>query len=250
MRHAEVRFYSELNDFLPPSRRQQIIPYTFNGSPSIKDVIEALGVPHAEVEVILVNGNSVDFSYRLAEGDQVSVYPVFESLHISPILRLRDQPLRNIRFVLDGHLHRLAVYLRLLGFDSLWRQDFADQELASISFSEKRVLLTRDIGLLKRKLIERGYWIRSVMPRDQIDEVLRRFDLFQSARPFERCLRCNSIIERIRKETVEERLKPEIRSYYSEFFECPGCKRVYWKGPHYRKMKELVQSVLSTEGAL
>src|SRR5262249_31383318 len=156
MNRACFRFYAELNDFLPPGRRGVTFTYSFEGSPSIKDLIEALGVPHTEVDLILVNGESVDFAYRVREGDRISVYPVFESLDITPLLRVRPRPLRETRFVLDTHLGRLAAYLRLLGFDTLYRNDAGDDELARISSGEGRILLTRDRGLLKRSQVTHG----------------------------------------------------------------------------------------------
>ena len=183
MSQVTFRFYAELNDFLPPPRRMVSFTHTFAGSVSVKDMIESLGVPHTEVDLILANGRSVDFTYLVAGGDRLSVYPVFESLDITPVLRVRPQPLRQTRFVLDTHLGRLASYLRLLGFDTLYRNDYADEELAHISSREKRILLTRDRGLLKRSEVTHGYCLRSTVSAEQLREVVQRFDLAGSARP-------------------------------------------------------------------
>ena len=150
MYFAKFRFYAELNDFLPRHEKHIFFQHSFSGNPSIKDTIEAIGVPHTEVDLIIVNGVSVDFSYLLQDEDRVSVYPVFESIDITQALRVRPQPLREIRFVLDIHLGRLAGYLRMLGFDTLYRNDYRDEELAYVSSQEERILLTRDRGLLKR----------------------------------------------------------------------------------------------------
>ncbi len=158
---AVFRFYAELNDFLPRIRRFKDAPYRFENSQTIKDAIEAQGVPHTEVELILVNGELRDFGYHLHPSDRVSVYPVFESLDVSELLRVRPEPLREVRFVLDAHLGRLAVYLRLLGFDTMYRNDIGDEELARISRDEGRILLTRDRGLLKRSAVMHGYAISS-----------------------------------------------------------------------------------------
>ena len=247
MNRAHFRFYAELNDLLPVERRMVSFAYSFQVSPSVKDAIEALGVPHTEVDLILVNGISVDFAYRLLGDDRVSVYPVFESLDIAPLLRVRPRPLRRTRFVLDTHLGRLAAYLQMLGFDTLYRNDYEDEELARISSEEERILLTRDRGLLKRQAVSRGYCIRSTAVRQQLVEVVQRFDLSGSATPFHRCMRCNGTIEPVEKEEIVDRLPPRTRESYSQFGICTGCGRIYWKGSHYERMQEMVRAVLGDE---
>lgn len=244
MNSARFRFYAELNYFLPRELRQKDFRYTFEGKPAVKDAIEALGVPHTEVDLILANGVSEDFCYHLQDGDRISVYPVFESLDIIPVVRVRPQPLRETRFVLDTHLGRLAGYLRLLGFDAIYRNDFEDKELASISRRKKRVLLTRDRGLLKRSEVTHGYCVRETSSyRKQIVEVLRRFDLFGSIKPFQRCLRCNGLLERVSKEEISDRLQPKTKRYYNQFWQCQTCDQVYWKGSHYQRMKEFIDRI-------
>lgn len=244
MKRAEVRFYSELNDFVAPWRRGRTTAYAFDVSGSVKDLIEALGVPHTEVDLVLANGESVDFAYRVKDGDRISVYPPFEALDISPQLRLRPRPLRDLRFVADAHLGRLAAYLRMVGFDTAYRNDFKDEEVASISANEKRILLTRDRGLLKRNIVTRGYCVRTTSPRDQLTEVLRRFDLAASIAPFQRCVHCNGLLQPTRKELISDRLEPETKQYFEEFSMCPSCDRIYWKGSHYRRMQRLIESVI------
>ncbi len=243
---AYFRFYAELNDFLPAERRQRTFIHPFELSGSIKDMIEALGVPHTEVDLILVNGRSVDFSYLVRDGDRISVYPVFESLDITPLIRLRPDPLRETRFVLDVHLGRLATYLRILGFDTLYRNDYADEELARISSSEGRILLTRDRGLLKRSVVTHGYCLRTTNPRQQLIEVLRRFDLFDSIKPFQRCLHCNGLLQPVDKAAIVDRLLPKTRQYYDEFRRCQGCDRIYWPGSHHRRMQKFIEGVLQS----
>ena len=242
---AEFRFYAELNDFLPPSRRQVAFVHAFDGRPAIKDTIEALGVPHPEVDLILVNGESVDFAHPLQDGERVSVYPRFESLDITPILRVRPQPLRETRFVLDTHLGRLAAYLRMLGFDALYRADYEDAELAAISSGEHRILLTKDRGLLRRSVVTHGYCVRHRHPREQLVEVVRRFDLVRSMQPFTRCMRCNGVLETASPEAARPRLPARVRELYTEYRSCRSCGRVYWKGSHYDRMLELIQRTLS-----
>ena len=154
---AYFRFYAELNDFLPKNRRYVLFPLTFKNRQTVKHLIESIGVPHPEVDLILVNSEPKDFSYIVQDRDVISVYPVFESFNISAENKLRPEPLREPKFVLDGHLGRLAAYLRLLGFDCLYRNDYADEEVTGISHDENRICLTRDRGLLKRKIITRNY---------------------------------------------------------------------------------------------
>ncbi len=241
---ATFRFYAELNDFLSLERRYRHFTYEVQGSPAVKDSIEALGIPHTEVDLILVNGESVDFTYRLQDGDQVSVYPVFESVDITTLVRLRPTPLREVRFVLDTHLGRLAGYLRMLGFDTVYYNDCSDEELARISSEEKRILLTKDRGLLKRNLVTHGYYVRGTHPREKLVEVLQRFDLFRQVQPFSRCIRCNGILEEVSKEEVLEFLPPKVRAGYDAFRRCQGCDQVYWKGTHYERMQRFLERVL------
>ncbi len=219
-------------------------PVAFHVSTTAQDLIESLGAPHTEVDLILVNGEPAGFSRLIEDGDRVSVYPVFESIDIAPVGRLRPRPLRELRFVLDVHLGRLAAYLRMLGFDSLYRNDYADEELARISSEERRILLTRDRGLLKRGAVTRGYSVRETTPRRQLAEVIGRFDLAGLVRPFERCIRCNGALERVPKELVAGQVPPRIADLHDEFLRCGSCGQVYWKGSHYERMRRLIERVL------
>jgi uncharacterized protein with PIN domain len=238
---AFFRFYAELNDFLPADRRFVEFPQIFHDISTVRDRIESLGVPHTEVDLILVNGNSVDFAYRVADGDRISVYPVFEALDIAPLARLRPAPLRDPRFVLDVHLGRLAAYLRLMGFDALYRNCFTDEQLAAVSRDEHRILLTRDVGLLKRSAVTHGYFVRQTAVARQMAEVVARFDLCRLVRPFTRCLRCNTPLEDAAKASVAGEVPPRAAELHDEFRRCPGCRRVYWKGGHYRRMRLILK---------
>ncbi len=237
---AKFRFYAELNDFLDPGRRQKTFTYIFKGSPAIKDAIEAIGVPHTAVDIILVNGNSVGFDYRLRPGDRVSVYPVFESFDITPLIRLRAKPLRDPIFILDVHLGKLARIMRMLGFDTLYRNDYDDPEIVRIALREDRIILTRDRGILKNTLVTHGYWVRSEEAEEQSREVLIRFDLFRLIKPFGRCISCNGLLEEIPKENILDRLPPKTKLAFNEFRICTACKKIYWPGSHYQAMSELV----------
>jgi hypothetical protein len=241
---AWFRFYEELNDFLPSYKRKTSFSFSFKGGPSVKNAIEELGVPHVEVDMILVNGNSVDFSYRLKKGDQVSVYPVFESLDISNVQRLRAKPLRDPKFILDVHLGRLSKYMRLCGFDALFANDLNDREIITISLSEQRIILTRDRSLLKTSRVTHGYWIRSSRPVEQLKETMKRFDLKSGLQPFTRCLECNGVLLDVTMEAVKDMLPPKTRSFYSEFKKCQTCGRVYWEGSHYERMKKFLLTVI------
>ena len=242
---VRFRFYEELNDFLPLVKKKVSFSYTFNGNPSVKDAIEALGIPHVEVDLIIVNGISVGFSYKLRNNDQISVYPVFESLDISTINHLRPAPLRDPKFIPDVHLGKLSKYLRLFGFDTTFKDDLADNEIINISLKEMRIILTRDKNLLKNKNVTHGYWVRSQKPDVQLKEVLQTFDLFKIARPFTRCLECNELVLEVPRSEILDGLKLKTKEFYSDFWKCPGCNRIYWKGSHYESMKKFIDSILS-----
>lgn len=240
---VSFRFYRELNDFLPKQWRQREFAREYPLPGSVKDAIENLGVPHTEVDLILANGTPVEFDYRLCGGDRISVYPVFESLDIGPVNRLRPAPLRNPRFVLDCHLGRLARYLRMLGFDALFYHHCDDDTLLEISVSENRILLSRDRGLLKRRRLQRGYYVRATRPRLQIAEVVERLQLRDNFKPFSRCIACNGLLHPVSKEEVLHRLRENTRRYFRNFFQCANCARVYWKGSHYQRMQQLVREL-------
>lgn len=245
MAQVQLRFYEELNDFLAPSLRKRDFMHEFNRRTSVKDMIESFGVPHTEVELILVNGESVDFSCIVEDGDRISVYPVFESLDVSPLIRLRPETLRDPRFVVDCNLGRLARYLRLLGFDSLYRNDYSDKTIAEIARDEQRIVLTRDRALLQHKIITHGYFVREIKPRDQVREVLARFDLYRQVKPYTRCTRCNGELGDVDKQSISEQLEPKTRKYYDRFRVCKSCGQAYWEGSHHQRMRALLDSFIT-----
>lgn len=236
MASATVRFYGVLNDFLPAARKQATLVCAFASGTSVKDLIEALGVPHTEVDHLLVNGRSVDFTWAVRDGDRVAAYPPFTTLNVPADTGLGPPPQAEPRFVSDVHLGRLAAYLRLAGFDTEYRNDYSDRELVEISAGDDRTLLTRDVGVLKHAALTRGYFVRETKPARQLVEVLRRFDLVERARSFTRCIVCNGVLQPVAKEDVLERLPPRTREHYEDFSRCPGCGRVYWRGSHYSRM--------------
>jgi uncharacterized protein with PIN domain len=249
---VRIRFYAELCDLLPPHRQGREFEHPFPAGGAVKDLVEGLGVPHTEVDLILVDGRSVGFSHPVDDGARVSVYPVFEAVDISRVTRVRPQPLREPRFAADVHLGRLAGFLRLAGFDTLYRNDWDDRDLADIARTERRAILTRDRGLLMRASVMHGHLIRHRTPRAQLKEVLERFDLCGSLRPFSRCSLCNSPVEAVAKEEVVERLPARTAQRHDEFWRCTGCGQVYWQGAHFRALQDvftaLVGRISASEG--
>lgn len=242
---ATVRFYAELNDFLPPERRFRESEITFFICPTVKDAVESLGVPHVEIDLILVNGTSVGFDHRVHSGDRISVYPVFESLNIAPLTHLRPQPLRTTAFVTDVHLRKLTRLLRLLGFDTAWDAQADDASLARISRDQRRILLTRDRQLLKRSLVTHGTWIRATDALEQAREVLRRFDLRNQVAAFTRCPACNGLLADVAKEDVLERIPPRTAAWLDAYTQCNECKKLYWRGTHTAHLEQTVRRILA-----
>ena len=243
LKKITLRFYEELNDFLPIDKRKKRFEHSFIDRTSVKDMIESLGVPHAEVDLILVNGISVNFSYLVKDKDDISVYPVFESLDITKLQHLRAKPLRKPKFILDVHLGTLTKYMRMFGFDTLYKNNYNDEEIIEISLKEKRAILTKDRGILKRSDVTHGYWIRSTKIDEQIIEVIKRFDLKEQIKELSRCLICNSVLRKISKGKVMERLPPKVKEYQNEFYFCANCDKIFWKGSHFTKMRGIIEEM-------
>jgi uncharacterized protein len=239
--YVDVRAYAELNEFLPPESRGVTVRRPFRGHQTVKDVLEAMGIPHTEVDLILVNGSSQGFGYRPSVGDRIAAYPMFEALDVGSTARLRPVPLRDPRFVVDVNLGRLARLLRVLGFDVWWSSDADDATLADVSLSEQRILLTRDRGLLKRRAITHGLFVHSQDGEQQTLEVIRRLDLAQRLAPFTRCVRCNGTLTPVPKDEVIDQLEPLTRQFYEEFSRCTQCGRIYWAGSHHARLVGLVE---------
>jgi len=232
MSTAYFRFFGRLNDLLPRDQREQAIRVEFRERQSIKHLAESLGVPHPEIGPVQVNGQEGTLNTITLEGDRVDVHPAPNGLPVEP------------RFVLDNHLGRLSAYLRMLGFDCLYRNDIQDEELAETAQREERILLSRDRRLLMRKAVTYGYCLRSLDSLEQLTEVVQRFDLISRVTPFHRCLRCNHPLEPVAKEAVLDRLEPLTKLYFDEFQICPNCQQIYWKGSHYEKMRHLIEEIL------
>jgi uncharacterized protein with PIN domain len=239
-----LRFYEELNYFLPPTLRKLSFTHSIRKKTNIKHLIEGVGVPHTEVEVILINGHSVDFSYTVRPRDRISVYPKFESLDIRPLLRLRPEPLRSLRFVADAHLGKLARYLRLLGFDCLFYNDAGDRKLVTISVEQGRVLLTRDRDLLMHHVITHGCFVHATETREQLKVIVQRLQLENEYAPFTRCMECNGRLKAVDKSCIEDQLPQRVSDNYNEFWCCDGCEKLFWKGSHYREMRNFIDTLI------
>lgn len=240
---ALLRCYAELNDFLPAERRQREQPVSLTDGETVGVLIAGLGVPAEAIEVVLVNGTSSGLNRPLRDGDRVSLYPLFESLDVTALLQLRGKPLRLVRFVADAHLGRLARYLRLIGFDTLFENDPGDAALVRISLDEGRILLSRDRRLLERRGLTHSLWIPATRPREQLGYLVDRLDLYGQCRPFTRCTVCNGILSPVDKDADDLRLPPRIRAAFDTFWRCNGCSRVYWQGSHFMRLKEMVKQL-------
>jgi hypothetical protein len=205
---------------------------------SIKDAVEACGVPHTEVDLILADGRPVGFGYLLEKNEQIDVYPVRFQVTLFPYNRL--QALNIETFIADGHLGKLVRHLRLLGIDVAYDRSADDRQLLKAATIEKRALLTRDRRLLMHMIVQHGYYLRSQDPFEQTAEVLRRFDLVSSLAPFSRCLRCNTPLATVEKDEIIDELEPLTKIYYEEFRRCPGCSQIYWPGSHFQKLETRV----------
>jgi uncharacterized protein len=242
---ATFTFIGELEHFLPLHKRGASVVVTFQGRPSLKHMIEDQGVPHTQAGLVWVNGTPVGLDYHLQPGDRVEVHPVApEGGPEKGEAALGGDTDGAPRFILDNHLGRLAVYLRMLGFDCRYRNDYQDEELAQVASQEGRILLTRDRHLLMRKIVSQGYWCKSQDPRRQLLEVVQRYNLAGKIEPFKHCLRCNTPLQTVAKEAVIGRLQPLTIQYFNDFAICPGCQQIYWKGTHYEHMQGIIAEVM------
>lgn len=242
-RTIHCRFYGALNRFLKSTQRYRDFRYFVKGVPSIKDTLEALGVPHTEIDCIVVNGRCMRFSYQVRGGERIRVYSDAEMVKLRKVIRLKPKLPLNPKFVLDVHLGKLARHLRLLGFDTIYEKDLEDAAIARLGQRGGRIVLTRDIALLKHKSIRRGYFVRATDPPKQIREIVRQFALAGKMRPFRLCLVCNGKIRKVAKSKIIHRLPPLTKKYYEKFYLCPNCDKIYWQGAHYKQLTRLINAV-------
>ncbi|GAB4503274.1 MAG: Mut7-C RNAse domain-containing protein [Anaerolineales bacterium] len=233
MKHVRFEFAPSLRSLLARDLRDGLVDLCFTGPQTAKHLIESLGIPHTEIGEVRLDGKTVGLGYLVHDGDR---------LEVGAEMRAgvgEGEP----RFVLDGHLGRLASHLRMLGLDCLYDSEADDEELAQVSAEEGRILLTRDRRLLMRKIVMQGFLLRSLVSHEQLREVVERYELWRWVKPFQRCLRCNHPLEAVSKEAVLERLEPLTKRYFDEFRLCPACNQVYWKGSHYERMLTVIKHV-------
>ena len=245
---ATFRFYGELNDFLARERRGHAFATPCARAATTKHMVEALGVPHTEVELVLVNGEPAGLDDILEEGDRVAVYPRFTLLPVADVARLSQRPPGRVRFVADAHLGGLARLLRMAGFDTIYRNTLNDAEVEAIAVDEARAVLTRDRELLKRRGIDYGCYVRAQKSEDQLREGVDRFRLAERMRPFTLCLSCNAPLRPVAKADVLDRLPPRVAATQDEFSTCDCCHRVFWKGSHWQRMAGVLDTILRDAG--
>jgi uncharacterized protein len=238
---VRLNLHGDLDFFLRSGARGRSVERTLSEKTAVKDVIESCGVPHPEVDLILVNGNAVDFHYGIATAADIELYPVGNSSTLFTEERL--QVATNTTFVADGHLGRLARNLRVLGFDVAYDPLAEDRQLLEIMERENRALLTRDRRLLMHAVVKTGYFPRSQNADEQTVEVIRRFNLLDSIAPFTRCVRCNGPLRNVSKAEIVERLEPLTKIYYEQFRRCTDCEQIYWPGSHFLKLQKRIEQI-------
>ena len=243
MRKVSVTFYGYLNKLLPRDRRDKPIYGELKDSRSIKDLIEAMGIPHTEVGRILVGGSTSPISAQLMGGEDIHIYPAFIDLD-QPLGETTPPPMPK-KFILDVHLGTLAKYMRALGIDTLYENYYSDEEIVETALREGRTILTRDRGILKRRSVKDGYLVKSNKSREQLMEIFINFDLLPSVDIFSRCLRCNGPLEEVAKKEIDHELDPLTRKFYHEFFRCTSCRGLYWKGGHWERMSLFIHDFLT-----
>jgi uncharacterized protein with PIN domain len=238
-------FHNYLREMLKKEHgTQPSFLHHFDRNASIKDVIESFGVPHPVVGKLTVNGTEVGFDYILRDKDIVEASPLTPPVNPFIPTILRPEALGSIAFVVDVNVGKLALHLRALGFDTVYESDTKDGKLAGIAYSQKRILLTRDTSLLKRKIVMHGYLLRSQNPTMQLIEVVHLYDLSNKIEPLSRCIPCNGLLVPVSKETILDRLEPLTKKYYESFHICEQCDKIYWPGSHQEKLVAFIQEVL------
>jgi uncharacterized protein len=236
-----LHVHGDLDFFLGSRAGRGRVERRLSEKASVKDVIESCGIPHTEVDLILVSGEPVNFAYAVTGDAEIELYPV--GIQYANFREKRLQATAINSFVADGHLGKLVRDLRLLGVDVAYDPAAEDRQLVEITSRNNRALLTRDRRLLMHAAVRHGYYLRSQNPLEQTIEVLRRFDLSSILVPFSRCLRCNASLEPAEKQKVIGQLEPLTKIYYDEFRRCTGCAQVYWSGSHFTKLQNRLEQI-------
>lgn len=245
MSKATFTFHGSLNYFLHRRQKNKPVIQEFDWRGTIKDMIASIAPPHPEIELIVVNGESVNWDYIVQDGDAVDVYPDFDTVELANKVILLPPYQGKPKFILDTHLGRLAAYLRMMGFDTLYKNDYEDDVLAEVSASENRILLTRDIGVLKRGIVVYGYFVRETDPRKRLHEINARYDLSSHIDPFGRCMTCNGELRSVDKESIREQIPEDTYNTFDDYHQCQSCEKIFWKGSHYEKMQRLIDEVIT-----
>lgn len=243
MKQVTLQFFGNLQEVLPIQKKGTILTHNFWGTPTVKDTIQSQGVPHSEVDIILVNGHSVAFDTHIQEEDHIEVYPVGFPIQQESLIHLTAETPAERRFICDVHLGSLAKFLRMSGFDTQYRNDLDDDEITYLAEKENRIVLTRDRGILMRNRVIHGHLIRTTDQDEQIIETYNYYKLLPYLSPFTRCMRCNGKLHAVPKEEIVHRLELETVRLFNEFTICSDCRKIYWKGSHYVKMVRLLEKV-------
>ncbi len=241
----DISFHAMLRPLLTTSlRHQETIAHNIGRRTSIKDVIESFDIPHTEIGSILVNGNAVDFSWLPYPGDHIQVSPLGIPVDPCRASLLRPNPFPHLRFLVDVNVAKLRTYLHMIGMDTLYEPDLTDSELARLAVQKQCIVLSRDRGLLRRKIIDHGHLIRSQNPTKQLAEVLTYYGLQNKINPFSRCIHCNNVLQPIAKKDILNNLEPLTKKYYDDFSHCRACNRIYWPGSHREGMEQTLKRAL------
>lgn len=212
--------------------------YELTRRASVKDIIEAHGVPHTEVGRIRYDSESVDFGFIPEREGTLQIDGIRTPFRVNRESILRPYPLNRICFVADVNVIRLGKLMILLGFDVCYDRTLTDDQIAQIAADQGRIVLSRDTLLLKRKNIIYAKRIRENDPYSQLVEVVSFFGLEDRICFFSRCMLCNTQLEKVQKRDIINRLEPKTRKYFNTFLQCPGCGKIYWKGSHFDHIRE------------
>lgn len=229
MATASFTFHGNLAQFLPRERRRSSFEYACARAATLKNAIEALGVPHTEAAQFLVNGIPATLNRIVREGDIVEVHAWIHQAVPVPL-----------NFIADAHLGGLARFLRMLGYDTWHENALPDAEIRRLAHDERRIVLTRDRELLKCREIFFGCYVHALRPEAQLREVAVRFDLAAHARPFTLCLCCNLPLDDATEEQVRAYAPGAVLEHYRAFYRCAGCRRIYWEGSHFDRMRAVL----------
>lgn len=239
-----IKFYYRLTKFLQ-NKTQKFINHNFIDQTSVKDLIEAFNIPHTEVDVILVNRRSVNFDYLIKNGDKIEVFPDRALCSTKKIIPLKSLVKAKPKFIVDVHLGKLVREMRKLGLDVIYNNQFCDEEIVEISNKERRIILTRDIGLLKRKSVKHGLYLLNEKTDQQLKEIFQNIKKNISVNPLSICLECGTKLKRMSKKKALEQLNHLWFEKDTIFYHCGRCNKIFWQGSHYKRMIRAIKKEIS-----